>query len=79
MDWQGWFSLALVAGVLGTLTLTRLKPHVVMMGALTLLVTCGVLTGAEALAASPTKPDYRGRDVLSWRLASMPLAARNSS
>ncbi|MEQ9396226.1 SLC13 family permease [Haliea sp.] len=50
MDWQGWFSLALVAGVLGTLTLTRLKPHVVMMGALTLLVTFGVLTGTEALA-----------------------------
>lgn len=50
MDWQGWFSLALVAGVLGTLTLTRLKPHVVMMAALTLLVTFGVLSGAEALA-----------------------------
>lgn len=50
MDWQGWLSLALVAGVLGTLTLTRLKPHVVMMGALTVLITFGVLTGAEALA-----------------------------
>lgn len=50
MDWQGWLSLTLVAGVLGTLTLTRLKPHVVMMGALTLLITFGVLTGAEALA-----------------------------
>ncbi|MDO8860916.1 SLC13 family permease [Haliea sp. E1-2-M8] len=50
MDWQGWLSLALVAGVLGTLTLTRLKPHVVMMGALTVLITFGVLTGPEALA-----------------------------
>src|SRR5690606_21369427 len=50
MDWQGYVSLTLVAGVLATLTLTRIKPHVVMMGALTLLVTFGVLTGAEALA-----------------------------
>ncbi len=50
MEWQGWLSLALVAGVLATLTLTRLKPHVVLMGALTVLITFGVLSGPEALA-----------------------------
>ncbi len=50
MEWQGWFSLALTAGVLLLLTGSQLRPHIVMMGALTLLSVSGVLTPAEALS-----------------------------
>ncbi len=50
MSWEGWFSLALTVGVLVVLTVTRLGPHVVMLGALTLLSVTGVLTAEEALA-----------------------------
>ncbi|MEQ9463696.1 MAG: SLC13 family permease, partial [Haliea sp.] len=50
MLWQGWFSLGLVAAVLGLLVATRLRPHAVLLGALTVLVTCGVLDAKQALA-----------------------------
>lgn len=50
MDWQGWFSLSLVIVVLMTLIFTRLQPHIVMLGALTLLSATGILNSAEALA-----------------------------
>ncbi len=50
MEWQGWLSLGVVIGVLLTLIFTRLKPHLVMMAALTVLSVCGVLSSKEALA-----------------------------
>lgn len=49
MDWQAWFSLALTFGVLLTLIFTRAKPHIVMMGAMTVLSVVGVLNPVEAL------------------------------
>lgn len=50
MDWHGWFSLAITAGILVTLIATRIGPDLVLMAALTLLLLSGVLTGEEALA-----------------------------
>jgi len=50
MDWQAWLSLGLTFGVLGVLMLTRLPPHVVMLGALGVLSLSGVLSPGEALA-----------------------------
>ncbi|WP_305909108.1 SLC13 family permease [Methylomarinum sp. Ch1-1] len=50
MDWQGWLSLALSAGALLTLILTRIGPHFVMMAVLTILSVSGVLSSQEALA-----------------------------
>ncbi len=50
MDWQGWFSLALCIVALATLILTRIKPHLVMMAALTILSVCGILTSEEVLS-----------------------------
>jgi di/tricarboxylate transporter len=50
MVWQGWLSLGLVGVVLALLIATRLRPHVVMLGALTVLVTSGVLSAGQALA-----------------------------
>lgn len=50
MEWQGWFSLALCIVALATLTLTRIKPHLVMMAALTILSVCGILTSEEVLS-----------------------------
>lgn len=50
MAWQGWFSLTLTLGALAVLTLTRVRPHLVMMAALTLLSVTGVLDASEALA-----------------------------
>jgi len=50
MMWQGWLSLGLVGAVLALLIATRLRPHVVMLAALTILVTTGVLSAGQALA-----------------------------
>lgn len=50
MDWQAWLAIALTAGVLITLAVTRLGPHLVMMAALTVLSVVGVLGPNEILA-----------------------------
>lgn len=51
MEWQGWFTIALTVGVLATLiTIPRLSPDVVLMGALLLLGVTGILTPDEALS-----------------------------
>lgn len=50
MQWQAWLAIGLTLGVLATLMLTRLGPHLVMMAALTVLSLCGVLSAQEALA-----------------------------
>lgn len=50
MGWQAGFSLFLMAGVLLSMSLTRLSPHIIMMTALVLLMTVGILTPQEALA-----------------------------
>src|SRR5690606_21440415 len=50
MDWQAWLAIALTLGVLLTLMVTRLAPHLVMMAALTILSVAGVLGASEALA-----------------------------
>ncbi len=49
MDWQGWFSLILTGSVLLVLILTRIKPYIAMLCALTLLLISGILTANEAL------------------------------
>lgn len=50
MEWQGWFCLALTMSALGVLSLTRISPHVVMMGVMTILSALGILSATEALA-----------------------------
>lgn len=50
MDWQGWTSLSLAVGALLTLTLSRIGPHIVMMGVMVILSVTGILTAGEALA-----------------------------
>lgn len=50
MGWQGWFTLSLCAGVLATLVFTRIGPHLVMIGALTILSVTGILSSADALS-----------------------------
>src|SRR2546430_5863946 len=50
MEAQAWMTLGVVALTFAALALTRVGPDLVMMGALTLLLTLGVLKPAEALA-----------------------------
>lgn len=50
MTWEAWFTLALLAAILLTLVITEKPPHVVMMGALTLLSVAGILSPQEALS-----------------------------
>ncbi|RNF49066.1 TRAP transporter large permease subunit [Marinomonas hwangdonensis] len=50
MEWQGWFCLALTMTALVVLSLTRISPHVVMMGVMTILSALGILSATEALA-----------------------------
>lgn len=49
MEWQGWFSLMLTFSALLVMVFTNIGPHLVMMGALTLLSVSGILTPREAL------------------------------
>lgn len=49
VDWQAWLSLALTVGSLCILMLTRLAPHVVLLGAMAILSATGVLSPEEAL------------------------------
>ena len=50
MEWQGIFTLMMLAGVLGTLALTRISADLVLMAALALLLVFGVLGPVDALA-----------------------------
>lgn len=50
MDWQAYFALALTLSTLATLMFSRISPHIVMVGAMSLLSASGVLTASEALA-----------------------------
>lgn len=50
MDWEGIFSLLLTLGVLSSLIFTKVRPHVAMMAALTLLSALQILSPSEALA-----------------------------
>jgi di/tricarboxylate transporter len=47
---DAWITVAVVAGTVGTLMMTRLAPDVILVAALTLLMLTGVLTPAEALS-----------------------------
>ncbi|GAA3952394.1 SLC13 family permease [Allohahella marinimesophila] len=50
MQWEGWFALVLTASVLLLLAFTKIRAHIAMMGALTILSVGGLLTPTEALA-----------------------------
>ena len=50
LDWQGWFSITIVALCFVLFTRSRVAPDIVTSGALTLLLISGVLTAEEALA-----------------------------
>ncbi|MBY0474876.1 MAG: SLC13 family permease [Nitrosomonas sp.] len=50
MEWQGWFTLGLCVAVLVTLISTRIGPHLVMIGALTILSATGILSSSDALS-----------------------------
>lgn len=50
MNWQALITLAVTSGVLVTLMSTRIAPHWVLMAALTLLSTLGIISADQALA-----------------------------
>lgn len=50
MGWEGWFTIAVTIGVLLTLSFTRVRPHIAMLTALTLLLATGVIDSGQALA-----------------------------
>lgn len=50
MEWQGWFTLGLCVAVLAALIFTRIGPHLIMIGALTILSVTGILSSADALS-----------------------------
>jgi di/tricarboxylate transporter len=48
MIWEAWLTIAVLAGVFGTLVLTRAPVDIVFLGGLTVLVLAGVVTPGEA-------------------------------
>ncbi len=50
MELQGWFTLGLCVSVLATLIFTRIGPHLIMIGALTILSATGILNSSDALS-----------------------------
>ncbi|MCI0683459.1 MAG: SLC13 family permease [Gemmataceae bacterium] len=49
MEWQAWTTVGIVLLVIGVLGFTRITPDLVMAGALTLLLTLGILNERDAL------------------------------
>lgn len=50
MAWDGWFTIIVTLTVLAVLTLTRVRPHIAMVTALTVLLATGILDAQQALA-----------------------------
>ena len=50
MGWQGWFTIAVTLSVLLVLTFSRVRPHIAMITAMTVLLATGILNGPQALA-----------------------------
>ena len=50
MTWQAWTTAGVIASTLAALVLTRRPPYLILLGALTLLVTLGVVDEGTALA-----------------------------
>lgn len=50
MDWHGWLTVCVTAGVLLTLVFSRFTPDMVLMVALTILSVAGVLDAKQALS-----------------------------
>lgn len=50
MAWDGWFTIIVTLTVLVVLTVTRIRPHIAMMTALTVLLATGILDAQQALA-----------------------------
>lgn len=50
MEWQGWFTLGLCGTVLASLIFTKIGPHLIMIGALTILSVTGILQSGDALS-----------------------------
>jgi di/tricarboxylate transporter len=50
MGWEGWFTVVVTLTVLLVLTFTRIRPHIAMITAMTVLLATGILTGQQALA-----------------------------
>lgn len=50
MEWQGWFTLGLCVAILTLLITTRIGPHLIMLGALTILSATGILSSTDALS-----------------------------
>lgn len=50
MGWEGLFTIAVTLAVLLVLTFTRVRPHIAMITAMTVLLATGILSGPEALA-----------------------------
>ena len=50
MDWQGWFTLAVVAAVLVAMYLELADSDIILMGGLLTLATVGIVTPAETFA-----------------------------
>ena len=49
MGWQAWVTIGIVLLVVGLLTFGRIAPDLVMLGAVTLLLTFGVVNEKDAL------------------------------
>ncbi|MDY6956495.1 MAG: SLC13 family permease [Pseudomonadota bacterium] len=50
MDWAAWMTLAIVAGMVGTLIFSRLAADAVFLGAVTVLMISGIITPKEAFS-----------------------------
>lgn len=50
MGWQAWLTLSITISVLMTLIFTRVRPHIAMLTALTVLLLTGVINANQAFA-----------------------------
>jgi len=52
MPLEAWITVAVLLLVFGLLAFTRIAPDLIFLGALTLLIACGILTPSQALAGA---------------------------
>src|SRR3546814_11547526 len=50
LDWQGWFTIAVVLATLGMLLWERFTPDKILIGTVAVLIASGILGPREALA-----------------------------
>ncbi len=75
MSLDAWIAVGVVLTIFPLMALSRLGPDIILMGAVVVLLTLGVIDPQQALGASPTAACSPWRSCTCWWPASVKPAA----